>query len=68
MRTNELLEDEYDDDRDRSHYSSKDDRGDDERDRGRGDRERRRRYDDEGSEYDDLDRERERPKELEPAR
>jgi hypothetical protein len=76
--TNELTEDEYDeggrDDREkRSHHSSRDDKDDDERDRDygherdRGER-RSRRYDDEASDYSDLDRPRERPKELEPAR
>lgn len=78
----ERREDEYDErdreDREkRSHYSSRDDRDDEDRDRDRDrgrdrDRERRRRYDDETSDYDDLDRERERdrdrPKMLEPAR
>ncbi|KAF2822868.1 hypothetical protein CC86DRAFT_300066 [Ophiobolus disseminans] len=72
----ERREDEYDDrdrdDRDkRSHRDDRDSKDDEDRERDRGrdrDRERRRRYDDEESEYDDLGRERERPKMLEPAR
>ncbi|KAH8725503.1 hypothetical protein GQ44DRAFT_772166 [Phaeosphaeriaceae sp. PMI808] len=75
----ERREDEYEDhernererdDRDkRSHHGSRDERDDDDRDRSRDrDRERRRRYEDEASDYDDLGRERGRPKMLEPAR
>lgn len=52
------------DDEDRDRRSHRDDRDDEERDR----RERRRREYDEESDYADLGREKERPKELEPAR
>jgi hypothetical protein len=74
--TNYLAEDEYPDDRDRGRErDDRDDRDDEDRerdrdyDRGRDrDHERRRRYDDEESDYDELGREKERPKMLEPAR